>query len=342
MKRRYALEANRVFLSSVAGSQLLIYLVVGLGIRDDMLLQFLIEAFLVLPGISYLVMRKLSVKEGLGVRAVGWKEWLLMIPLAFCLDKIAEFINVISQLFAANSIGSHVAELVIKYSFPMAFFVVAVMPALCEELIYRGVLFQGYRKSGALTAVLLTAFLFGMMHMNLNQFCYAFVLGVLFAFVREITGSILPAVLLHIFVNGKSVVILYASVHYLTGLREQYVQAQAAGDTGLMEELLESAQGVPIDKVSWLQEYMNMGDSSVTELIPSLVPGFIVAVIVTVVILVFLLKLHGGKEKWKELFAKSEEAATEKGERGGWFRCVYSPELLVGVLFCAGFMLLGL
>lgn len=342
MKRMYALEANRVFLSSVVGAQSLIYFVVGLGVRDDMLLQFLIEAFLVLPGIAYLVMRRLSIKEGLGVRAVGWKDWLLMIPLAFCLDKIAEFINVVSQLFAENSIGSHVADLVIKYPFPVAFFVVAVMPAFCEELIYRGVLFRGYRRSGALVAVLLTAFLFGMMHMNLNQFSYAFVLGALFAFVTEITGSILPAVLLHIFVNGKSVAILYASVHYLTGLREQYVQAQTAGDTGLMEELLESAQGVPIDKASWLQDYVNMGDSSVTELIPTLVPGFLMAVVVMVVVFALLLQLHGGKEKRKELFAKSKEAAVENGEPRGWFWNVYSPALLIGLLFCAGFMFLNL
>ena len=338
MKRMYALGANRVFLSSVAGSQLLIYFVVGLGVQDDMLLQFLIEVFLALPGISYLVTQKMSVKEGLGVRTVGWKVWLLMIPLAFCLDKIAEFINVVSQLFATNSIGSHVADLVIRYPFPVAFFVVAVMPALCEELIYRGILFRGYRKSGVLIAVLLTAFLFGMMHMNLNQFSYAFVLGFLFAFVTEITGSILPAVLLHIYVNGKSVVVLYASVHYLTGLREQYVQAQTAGDAGLMEELLEFAQGVPIDKVNWLQEYMNMGDGSVTDMISALVPGFLAAVVAVIVIFALLLRCHGGKQKLKEMFSREE--VSEPKERSGWLRDVYSPELLVGILFCAGFMLL--
>lgn len=340
MKRMYALDANRVFLSSVAGSQLLIYFVAGLGVRDDMLLQFLIEAFLAIPGISYLVTRKLSAKEGLGVRAVGWKDWLLMIPLALCLDKIAEFINVVSQLFASNSIGSHVAELAIKYPFPVAFFVVAVMPALCEELIYRGVLFQGYRKSGVWVAVLLTAFLFGMMHMNLNQFSYAFVLGLVFALINEITGSILPAVLLHIYINGKSVVVLYASVYYLTGLREQYVQAQTAGDAALKTELLEVAQGVPIDKANWLQEYMNMGDGPVTDMIPALVPGFVVAIVATIVIFALLLWCHGGTKKLREMFSKGEVFETE--ECRGWLRNVYSTELLIGLLFCAGFMLLSL
>lgn len=338
MKRMYALDANRVFLASVAGSQMFIYLLAGMGVQDDMLLQFFIEAFLALPGIFYLVMRRLSVKEGLGVRAVDWRDWLLMIPLALCLDKIAEFINVVSQLFVENSIGNHVAELVIKYPFLVAFFVVAVMPALCEELIYRGVLFQGYRKSGVWIAALLTAFLFGMMHMNLNQFSYAFALGLIFALVREITGSILPAVLLHIYINGKSVVVLYASVHYLTGLREQYVEAQTAGDAGLMDGLLESAQGVPIDKADWLQEYMSMGNGSVTDLIPTLVPGFLVAVVVTVVVFALLLRCHGGKKKLKEMFAKGE--VSEKEECRGWFGNVYSPELLIGLLFCVGFMLL--
>lgn len=342
MKRMYALDANRVFLSSVVGAQLLIYFVAGLGVRDDMLLQFLIEAFLALPGISYLAMRKLSLKDGLGVRAAGWKDWVLMIPLALCLDKIAEFINVVSQLFSANSIGGHVAELVIKYPFLVAFFVVAVMPALCEELIYRGVLFQGYRKNGIPVAVFLTAFLFGMMHMNLNQFSYAFVLGIIFALIREITDSVLPVVLLHIYINGKSVVVLYASVHYLTGLREQYVQAQNAGNTAMTADLLESAQGVPIDKANWLQEYMNMGDSSVTDLIPTLVPGFLVAVAAMAVIFVLLLRFHGGKRKWKEMFSGEDGDSCELTKREGWLRRVYSVELLIGILFCAGFMLLRL
>lgn len=340
MKRTYALDANRVFLASVAVSQLLIYLVAGMGVRDDMLLQFLIEAFLALPGVCYLVSRRLSVKDGLGVCAVGWKDWLLMIPLALCLDKIAEFINVFSQLFTENSVGNHVAELIIKYPFPVSFFVVAVMPALCEELIYRGVLYRGYRKSGALLSVILTAFLFGTMHMNLNQFSYAFVLGLLFALLVEVTGSILPTVLLHMYINGKSVVILYVSVHYLTGLREQYVEAQAAGDAGLTAELLESAQGVPIDQADWLQEYMSMSDGSVTKLIPTLVPGFLVAIALVIVIFVLLFRSHGGKTKWKELFSKRDDFETEK--RGGWFRNIYSPALLIGLLFCAAFMLLRL
>jgi len=340
MKRMCALDANRVFLSSVAGAQLLIYLVVGLGVRDDMLLQFLIEVFLAAPGIIYLMMRKSSFREGLGVAAVGWKTWLLMIPLALCLDKIAEFINVVSQLFFSNSVGSHVADLVIKYPFPVAFFVVAVMPALCEELIYRGVLFQGYRKSGVWSAVLLTAFLFGMMHMNLNQFSYAFVLGFLFAFINEITGSILPSVFLHMYINGKSVVLLYVSVHYLTGLREQYVQAQETGDAGAMERLLESAQGVPIDKTNWLKEYMSMGEGSVKELIPTLVPGFCVAVVTAVIIFVFLLWCHGGNEKLRAMFRREEDS--ESKEHCGWLRKVYSAELLVGLLVCVGFMLLSI
>lgn len=340
MKRRSALDANRVFLISVTVSQLFIYLVVGIGVRDDMLLQFLIELFLGLPGVFYLIKRNVSVKEGLGVNPVGWKTWLLMIPLALCLDKIAEFINVFSQLFAENSIGNHVAELVIKYPFPVAFFVIAVMPAICEELIYRGVLFRGYRKSGAWIAVLLTAFLFGMMHMNLNQFSYAFVMGIFFALLIEVTGSILPTVLLHVYINGRSVIVLYASVHYLTGLRERYVEAQATGNTGLTEKLLESAQGVPIDKENWLQEYMSMSEGSVTKLIPALAPGFLVAVVAAVLIFVLLLWCHGGKKKWKDMFSKGENG--EVTEHRGWLRSVYSVELLIGILFCAGFMLLRL
>lgn len=340
MKRMYAVEANRVFLASVAVSQIMIYFVVGMGVRDSMMLQFLIEAFLMLPGILYLTMKKTSVKEGLGIRSVGWTDWLLLVPFALCLDKIAEFLNVVSQLFVTNNIGNHVADLVINYPFPVVFFVVAVMTPACEELIYRGVLFQNYRKSGKWVAIFLTAFLFGMMHMDLNQFSYAFVLGFLFAVLNEITGSVLPAYFMHMYINGRSVVILYASVHYLTGLRAQYTEAEQAGDTGLMEQLRELAGDVPVDSENWLQEYMNMGDSSVTDMIPALLPGFLLALAAAAVILFLMIQNHGGKEKLRDLFSKEEKTGEYEG--GKVKRGICSPELVVGILFCAAYMLLTL
>ena len=59
---------------------------------------------------------------------------------------------------------------------------------------------------GMLLAVLLSALLFGIMHFNIVQFIYAFVLGVLLALFMEKCGHFFAAVLGHVTVNLISVV----------------------------------------------------------------------------------------------------------------------------------------
>ncbi len=222
MKRMYATGASRVFLVSIIMSQCMIYALACMGLGDGMTLQFLNEVFLVVPAVCYLFMEKQTLKEGLGIGGIGWKAGLLLIPFALCADKIAEYVNVVSLLFTENRIGDHMLDLILAYPFPVAFFVIAVTPAICEEALFRGVLYRGYRKTGVWPAVVLSAFLFGIMHMNLNQFFYAFAVGILFALVNEVTGSILPSFLLHLYINGRSTVLLFLMSNSAEGIQEQY------------------------------------------------------------------------------------------------------------------------
>lgn len=60
-----------------------------------------------------------------------------------------------------------------------------------------------------LPAVVLSAFLFGCMHMNLNQFMYAFALGAYLALLVEATGSIFSSMLAHFTLNATSTVMSF-------------------------------------------------------------------------------------------------------------------------------------
>lgn len=279
MKRMYAIDANRVFLLSVVVSQTLIYLVAGMGVRNDLLLQFLVQFFLALPGIYYLLVQRRPVKESLGIRSLNWKQWLLLIPLAVCIDKIALYVNVVSQLLVPNRVAVHMEEMMAGCPFPVAFFVVAVTPAVCEELIYRGILYRNYRKLNPWGAVFLSAFLFGIMHMNLNQFSYAFVLGILFAMVNEITDCSLPGFLFHLYINGRSVVLLYA----------------AAGSGAA-----------------------NAESGTVTENLVLLLPVFLIAVAGTVLSLFLLLRCRGGKISIRDMVHRERKEEEKQGKEGPW------------------------
>lgn len=337
MKRKYALDANRLFLLSIVLSQLLVPAVILLGVQDIMLLQFLVEFFMFLPCLIYLFMQKRPLKESIGINPLTWKQWLLLIPLAVCVDKIAEFVNVVSQLFTTNSVGSYMVELILRYPMPLAFFVIAVTPMICEEFIYRGVIYQGYRRSNILVAVVLSAFLFGIMHMNLNQFSYAVVLGVLFCLINEAAGSILPSLMMHLYINGRSVVLLYMVVNYLTGLHNEYVAAEAVGNKELMAGLIEQAQGIPIHEEDWLSAYMSMGAEEVPESILSTVPWLVVSVIVIVLIIRYFLKITGRTEHFRRIFTRKTKEYQSETEREKI--SVLSPSLVIGCLICIAMMI---
>ena len=87
---------------------------------------------------------------------------------------------------------------------------------MVDEFIFRGLIFNGYKRRNPFMAILLSAALFGLIHMNINQFSYAFVIGVIFGFMVYATGSLLPSILSHFIINGTSVVISHLSVDSAT------------------------------------------------------------------------------------------------------------------------------
>jgi sodium transport system permease protein len=83
-----------------------------------------------------------------------------------------------------------------------ALIVFAWLPALCEELAFRGFILTGLqRRFRPRTAVLLSSFLFALIHMNVFLFIPTFLLGVVLAYLTTRCGSILPAILFHLAYN---------------------------------------------------------------------------------------------------------------------------------------------
>lgn len=78
-----------------------------------------------------------------------------------------------------------------------------VLPAVCEELTFRGFILGGLRRRfGPWGAVGLSSFLFALYHFNVFQFLPAFVLGAVLALVTLRSGSVVPAMLFHLLHNG--------------------------------------------------------------------------------------------------------------------------------------------
>lgn len=89
------------------------------------------------------------------------------------------------------------------------FLALCVMPAIAEELLFRGA-FQGLmRPCGSAAAIFAPALLFGVLHLDLAQGLTAFACGVFLGWLAERSGSILPGMLLHLANNALAFLTIY-------------------------------------------------------------------------------------------------------------------------------------
>ena len=84
----------------------------------------------------------------------------------------------------------------------LSLLVIAALPAILEETVFRGVILGGMKEGGTATAVLLSGALFSLFHQNPAQTPYQFVCGCLFALLALRSGSIFVPVCMHFFNNA--------------------------------------------------------------------------------------------------------------------------------------------
>lgn len=82
----------------------------------------------------------------------------------------------------------------------------AILPAVSEELLFRGVLVKGLNKIKPVYAVLLVSLSFGLYHMSLSKFVYQFIFGASLCLLYFATESLLSCIVAH-FVNNFTVLL---------------------------------------------------------------------------------------------------------------------------------------
>ncbi len=91
------------------------------------------------------------------------------------------------------------------YKIVLLFISTAIVPAFCEEFLFRGMVLENLLPFGKWSAILISAISFGLMHQNIEQLFYATVAGVVLGIIYVETGNIWTCTLLHMFNNLVSV-----------------------------------------------------------------------------------------------------------------------------------------
>ncbi|MBR1865478.1 MAG: CPBP family intramembrane metalloprotease, partial [Lachnospiraceae bacterium] len=119
---------------------------------------------------------------------------------------------VLSLWFPENSssVNEEFVTMLEGVPFVAALLLIALMPAVCEEMMFRGYLYAAFRqKMGMTRVILLVSLLFGFSHMSLIRFLPTMLLGIALAYARYRSDSLLVSALMHFLNNAYSVCILY-------------------------------------------------------------------------------------------------------------------------------------
>lgn len=203
-------KVNRLFpllmLFYIGGAYLIHFITAGTSV--PVWLSLVESQLLVLlPAVLFVIYEKIDVLKCIPYRRLKPLDALLAILFGYMMVPTMLLLNYISMLFATNKIQETTSEL-IQFPFLMQILFIAVIPACVEEFVFRGIFYHSYRKNGILGSALLSGFIFGIVHLNINQFIYAFMLGVVFALLVEATGSMFASMLAHFAINTYSIIML--------------------------------------------------------------------------------------------------------------------------------------
>ena len=132
---------------------------------------------------------------------------LLALTLHPLVYKLAEAINYLYPISERTKEQLMPFEVIFKTApLPYMLLAVAVVPAICEELAFRGFILSGLRRMGhKWGAIAISAAFFGVAHTILQQSLAAFVAGLILGYIAVKTSSLWPAVTFHLVHNGTKV-----------------------------------------------------------------------------------------------------------------------------------------
>lgn len=169
------------------------------------------EVGMILPAVIYLFIRKENWREQLGVHKIKISTFFLLIIFSYMIMPLMNVLSAVTMLFSKNVIGDTLQQMTGTYSSFSSLIIIALIPCLLEEFMYRGFVYGTYARYNKRFGIFLSGLLFGLVHMNINQFAYAFAMGMIFAMLIEATGSVWSPVIVHFCINGTSVMMQYAA-----------------------------------------------------------------------------------------------------------------------------------
>ncbi len=169
-------------------------------------LSLLQVVLFLIPCGLYLFFTKSSPKKMLRLNAISAKNAILVILIAIAVQPAMALLSFLSSFLFQNNVSAMLYENSDTNLF-LLLISVALIPAVCEEFFFRGIVFSNFCNLRLLKACCMTGLYFSFMHMDLQQITYTFGIGVLFCFLVYQTNTILASILAHFTINTTQTIL---------------------------------------------------------------------------------------------------------------------------------------
>ena len=192
------------------------------------------ETLLAAPSLLLLALSGIPLAEGLGLRPITartaylsalagaslWAASLGLMNMQFVLwrppTEYLDYFRALHELLRPQTLGEGILSIL----------AIGLMPALCEETVFRGVVLPSFARAGAVIGLLGSSVLFALIHVDplghsfvFHRLPFAFAVGLGLAALRLLTGSLVPSMVAHATLNT----ITFATV-FLSGAASEAME----------------------------------------------------------------------------------------------------------------------
>lgn len=132
-------------------------------------------------------------------------QFILAVIMCYAIVYISNIVGTVMTVIIGILKGGAVQNQVLAVTEAVSMWMIVLYMVICapimEEYVFRKLIVDRTVRYGQGVAVVVSGLMFGLFHGNLNQFIYAFVLGMFLAFLYVKTGNIKITIALHMLIN---------------------------------------------------------------------------------------------------------------------------------------------
>lgn len=140
--------------------------------------------------------------------ALRFSQWFVYLLMCLPIIWVGNLLGTgLSALLSSGKADNRINEMMSGSNWFVMVIATVVVAPLVEEWLFRRQIIGRLRRYGEKPAIVLSALFFGLFHLNLYQFFYAFGLGLLFGYVYTRTSRLRYSVALHMVINANSAIV---------------------------------------------------------------------------------------------------------------------------------------